>query len=121
MASDGVLLGANATACGADSTSNSFLAVNSALFAAQPEEQGADLTDAELLAVLHSAGVRSPAVTDCVREQTFASWVENATDRALAVTLDLDADEIALAEAQSAAATAEVEAAAEAAAPPVTE
>ncbi|MFC5929277.1 hypothetical protein D6T64_20420 [Cryobacterium melibiosiphilum] len=75
---------ANAAACVADTAPDSFLAVNTALFAAQPEEQTAGLTDAELLAVLRSAGVQSDAVTDCVTGQAFASWVAAATDRALA-------------------------------------
>jgi len=75
---------ANAAACVADSAPNSFLAVNSALFAAQPDKKATGLTDAELLSVLQSAGVHSTAVTDCVTDQTFASWVGTATDRALA-------------------------------------
>jgi len=74
---------ANAAACVADSAPDSFLAVNTALFDAQPDEHTSGLTDADLLAVLHSAGVQSDAVTDCVTEQTFASWVGGATDRAL--------------------------------------
>ncbi|TFD54588.1 hypothetical protein E3T55_04010 [Cryobacterium frigoriphilum] len=74
---------ANAAACVADSAPNDFLAVNTALFAAQPDEHTTGPTDADLLSVLHSAGVQSEAVTDCVTEQTFASWVGGATDRAL--------------------------------------
>jgi protein-disulfide isomerase len=74
---------ANAAACVADSAPNAFLSVNTALFDAQPDEHSTGLTDADLLAVLHSAGVQSEAVTDCVTEQTFASWVGAATDRAL--------------------------------------
>lgn len=75
---------ANAAACVADSDPNAFLAVNTALFAAQPEEQTSGLTDAELLAVLQAAGVQSDAVTECVTGQTFSTWVASATDRALA-------------------------------------
>ena len=74
---------ANAAACVADSDPDSFLAVNTALFASQPQEQTTGLTDAEILAVLEHAGVQGAAVTDCVTEQTFASWVAGATDRAL--------------------------------------
>ena len=74
---------ANAAACVADSTPNAFLAVNTALFAAQPQEQTTGLTDAELLAVLSEAGVQSEAVTECVTGQKFAAWVGDATIRAL--------------------------------------
>ena len=79
---------ANAAACVADTDPDSFLAVNTALFASQPQEQTTGLTDNELLAVLEGAGVQGAgvsgaAVADCVTEQTFTAWVAGATDRAL--------------------------------------
>jgi protein-disulfide isomerase len=75
---------ANAAACVADTSPDSFWAVNKALFASQPDERTAGLSDDELLDVISEAGVTSTdALESCVRDQTFKSWVGDATLRAL--------------------------------------
>jgi protein-disulfide isomerase len=74
---------ANAAACVADSAPDSFLAVNTALFATQPEENTDGPTDAELIAVVASAGADSSDVSTCITDGEFTDWVGEATDRAL--------------------------------------
>ncbi len=74
------LRAANAAACVADSSPDSFWAFNSALFADQPEEGTAGLTDDQLVELAETAG--ASRVDDCIEDQDFAGWVESATDRA---------------------------------------
>jgi protein-disulfide isomerase len=76
------LRAANAAACVADSAPESFWAFNSALFADQPAEGTAGLTDEELIALADAAGATD--VSECVEDRDFAGWVEAATDRAKA-------------------------------------
>lgn len=75
---------ANAAACVAEYSPDQYLDVNAALFAAQPAESTAGLTNKELIDVLAGAGVASDDVTDCVNDETFKGWVSAATTRALA-------------------------------------
>jgi protein-disulfide isomerase len=75
---------ANAAACVANFDPDHFLAVHTALFAQQPAENTAGLTDAELTKLVTDAGVTDAKVPGCITDQTFASWVRAATDRALA-------------------------------------
>lgn len=78
------LRAANAAACVADRTPNSFFAFNAALFAEQPEEGTPGLDDDRLIELAVEAGATRTAIETCVRDRTFASWVRAATDRALA-------------------------------------
>jgi len=75
---------ANAAACVANYAPDSYWAVNTALFANQPEDRTAGLTDKELVAIVTDAGA-APAddITNCIEDQTFKSWVQAATLRAL--------------------------------------
>ncbi len=73
----------NATACVANFTPNNFYAFHNALFANQPAENTAGLSDDELVTLATDAGADSADVADCIRNQTFKTWATNATARAL--------------------------------------
>jgi protein-disulfide isomerase len=75
---------ANAAACVANFVPNRYFQVTTALFASQPEEGTTGLDDDELIAILESAGVTGSEVETCVRNETFSSWVTEATDRSAA-------------------------------------
>ena len=79
------LRAANAAACVANTAPDDFLAVNSALFADQPVEGTAGLSDTELKALVKKAGVTTglSSINECIDDTTFKSWVKAATDRAL--------------------------------------
>lgn len=74
---------AAAAACVADARPEAFLDVNTALYAQQPEEGTAGLSDDELVALVQDAGATGDAVETCVRDGGFTEWVGDATDRAL--------------------------------------
>jgi len=75
---------ANAAVCVANSQPAAFPAVNAALFAKQPAESTAGLTDQDLVSLVTTAGVTDASVTKCITDGSFKSWVGNATKRALA-------------------------------------
>jgi protein-disulfide isomerase len=75
---------ANAAVCVANYQPSAFPAVNSALFAKQPPEGSAGLSDQDLVSLVSTAGVTDTSVTKCITGGTFKSWVGNATKRALA-------------------------------------
>jgi len=72
---------ANAAACVANYVPNKYFQVTTALFASQPQEGTPGLDDDELIAILESAGVTGSEVETCVRNETFGTWVSDATDR----------------------------------------
>jgi len=75
---------ANTAACVANYSPDTFWAVNKALFANQPEERTAGLSDDELVAIVTEAGVlRETTIENCIRDQRFKNWVQEATLRAL--------------------------------------
>jgi protein-disulfide isomerase len=75
---------ANAAACVANFSPNSFWAVNKALFAKQPAERTQGLTDEQLIAIVKGAGATPvDKIADCIHNATFKSWVQTATLRAL--------------------------------------
>lgn len=74
---------ANAAACVANYQPDSFLDVNSALFANQPAEGTAGLSNAELVSLVEEAGVTDEGVATCITDQEFGDWVGDATARAL--------------------------------------
>ena len=74
---------ANASACVAAYEPDSFLDVNEAFFAQQPEESSKGLSNDEILTLLAGAGVDSDEVTNCVNSESFKGWVDAATTRAL--------------------------------------
>ena len=76
----------NAVACVADSSPNDFYRYHSALLSeeVQPAENTTGLSDDELIALLDTAGVENVgAVTECIQDESFKSWVSNSTARAL--------------------------------------
>jgi protein-disulfide isomerase len=78
------LRAANAAACVADSSPESFFDFNAILFENQPEEGSTGLTDDELKALAEEVGVSSGSTIDtCIDEVQFRSWVQEATNRAL--------------------------------------
>ena len=74
---------ANAAACVANYQPDSFLDVNSALFANQPTEGTIGLSNAELVSLVEEAVVTDEAVASCITDGEFSDWVGDATDRAL--------------------------------------
>jgi len=75
---------ANAAACVANYQPDSFLDVNSALFANQPTEGTNGLTNAELVSLVEKAGVTDKSVATCINDLEFGDWVSASTKRALA-------------------------------------
>ncbi|MCU1584855.1 MAG: hypothetical protein JWM49_1411 [Microbacteriaceae bacterium] len=74
---------ANAAACVANYSPNSFFAFNALLFANQPRENTEGLTDAKLISLVKQAKVsKVDSVSDCITGQKFKSWVAAATARA---------------------------------------
>ena len=80
------LRAANAAACVANYAPNDFYAFNAALFADQPEENTTGLTDAELQDAVAASGVSTNVseIGTCIDDTTYKTWVQEATERALA-------------------------------------
>lgn len=76
---------ANAAACVATYSPDSFFDFNTALFAKQPAERTAGLTDAQLTSVVRGVdGMKNVSrIATCIAKQSYASWVTDATQRAL--------------------------------------
>jgi protein-disulfide isomerase len=78
------LRAANATACVANYSPNSFYNFNTSLFIDQPQEGSPGLSNDELKTLVTSSGVESPAeVNKCIDNKTFQSFMKAATARAL--------------------------------------
>ena len=78
------LRAANAAACVADSSPDSFFDFNAILFENQPEEGTTGLTNDELKSLADEAGVSSlSTIEQCIDDVQFKSWVQDATNRAL--------------------------------------
>ena len=73
---------ANALACVANSDSGNFLAVSDSLLAAASTTKETTMSTAALQALVTKAGVTNPAVTSCISNYSYASWVTAATQRA---------------------------------------
>ncbi|MGV8852278.1 MAG: DsbA family protein [Rhodoglobus sp.] len=77
----------NAVACVADSSPNNFYSYHNTLLSAevQPAENTGGLSNDELVGLLDTVGVEKvPAITECIQDETFKSWVKSSTARALA-------------------------------------
>jgi len=74
---------ANAAACVADSSPESFMAFHASLFANQPGESTAGLDDSELVQLAKDAGATSQAVADCITSKRFQPFVTAATSAAV--------------------------------------
>ena len=74
---------ANAAACVADSSPNQYYDYHNILFANQPEENSAGLSDSTLIKLSVEAEVSNPkAVANCIRDEKFKNWVADARTRA---------------------------------------
>lgn len=71
----------NAAACVANFDPDSFLTVQDAIYAKQPDEKSRGLTNNQINGVIHGAGLRDSHVDSCVTGMTFDSWVTAATAR----------------------------------------
>jgi protein-disulfide isomerase len=79
------LRAANAAACVANYSPNSFWKFNNALFVKQPEEGGPGLTDAQLKQRASASGAKATSsISSCIDDGTYKNWVTSASDRALA-------------------------------------
>jgi protein-disulfide isomerase len=75
---------ANAAACVADMSPDTFFDFNSLLFENQPEEGTSGLTDDEIKGLADQAGVSDlSGIEQCIDDTQFKSWVQEATNRAL--------------------------------------
>jgi protein-disulfide isomerase len=76
---------ANAAACVANDSPDSFFDFNTALFAKQPKEGTAGLTDPQLISVAKGVDgmANTSRISKCITDQTYKSWVTSATQRAL--------------------------------------
>ncbi|WP_173923683.1 thioredoxin domain-containing protein [Agromyces sp. Marseille-P2726] len=78
------LRAANAAACVADSSPDSFFDFNALLFENQPQEGTAGLTNDEIKALAEQAGASDlSTIEQCIDDKQFHSWVQEATNRAL--------------------------------------
>lgn len=73
--------GANAAACVADLAPDSFLDVQERMFAAQPAEGTAGLSNEDMIRIIGEAGVTDPKLATCITDGTYRGWVEAATNR----------------------------------------
>ncbi|HAM26688.1 MAG TPA: hypothetical protein DCP11_08285 [Microbacteriaceae bacterium] len=74
---------ANAAACVANYSPNSYFDFNGLLFDNQPKENTEGLTDAKLASIAKQAKVSSlDSITSCIKDETFTAWVTAATSRA---------------------------------------
>ncbi|MEP6842285.1 MAG: thioredoxin domain-containing protein [Pseudolysinimonas sp.] len=71
----------NAAACVADLDPDAFLTVQDEMYARQPAETSTGLTNDQIIAVIHHAGVRDSNVDACIKGLTFDSWVTAASGR----------------------------------------
>lgn len=79
------LRSANAAACVANYSPDTFFAFNQALFADQPTEGTTGHDDKKLLSIASQAGASDTReIGKCIDKVTYKTWVSNATDRALA-------------------------------------
>ena len=84
---------ANAAACVANYSPDTFYGFNQLMFANQPEEQTTGLTDEEIFSLAEDAGVQdADSIEECITGQDFRRWVTSATDRATSDPALLNAD-----------------------------
>lgn len=65
-----------------DAGPDAFVRMHDLLFEHQPPEGGAGLPDQTLADLAEQAGANRDAITSCQQDDTFAAWVERATEQA---------------------------------------
>lgn len=81
------LRAANASACVATHSPDSFFAFNHELLVKQPEQNADGYTDAQLADLAIAASATNPKVVRaCIEDGDFTSWVKSATERAMSQT-----------------------------------
>ncbi len=68
--------------CAATVDGDKLLAYLEALYAQQPPENSAGLTDDRLIEIAGSVGISDPKFGTCVRDRTYHSWVARVTEQA---------------------------------------
>ncbi|MET2010234.1 thioredoxin domain-containing protein [Microbacterium chocolatum] len=85
------LRAAGAAACVATHSPDAFFAFNQTLLNQQPNVEEDGYTDDELAVIAQASGVERPSVVrECIEEQSFVSWANSATERALEGLPDTD-------------------------------
>ena len=74
---------ANAAACVANYSPDSFLEYNNLLFTNQPAEQTEGLTNQKLIDLAKEAGATASSIAKCINDGAFNAWVTASTTRAL--------------------------------------
>ncbi|ARC55917.1 Serine/threonine-protein kinase PknE [Frondihabitans sp. 762G35] len=76
---------ANAAACVATYSPDAFFDFNTAMFAKQPKEGTAGLTDAAILTLIKGVPkiTQTDSIARCISDKTYVPWVVSATQRAL--------------------------------------
>jgi protein-disulfide isomerase len=73
---------ASAAGCAADVGMDKMKALGEALFAAQPAEGSAGLSDDQLIDIAGTVGIITPAFAACVRDVRYRDWVNNVDAKA---------------------------------------
>jgi protein-disulfide isomerase len=77
------LRASNAAACVANYSPDDFFDFNRLMFAHEPPQTSAGLTDTRITAIAKQAGAgRLSSIRRCIADRTFESWTEAALDRA---------------------------------------
>jgi protein-disulfide isomerase len=74
---------ANAAACASDAGAGMLKAFGQALYANQPAEGSAGLSDDQLMDLAGTVGLNSPEFAQCLRGQKYSPWVDQVTAAAL--------------------------------------
>ena len=82
---------ANAAACVANYEPTKFLSAQSTFYANQPKESTTGLTNAQIKSLLKTAGVTNSAVTSCVDNESYKSWVTSVSTKTTSTTALQDA------------------------------
>lgn len=72
----------NVAACVANFAPDNFYAVMEAMYTGQPAENTPGLTNAQIVRLVHGAGLTNADVDGCINGETFKAWVAATTSRA---------------------------------------